>query len=363
MPRPSRLLTVDRRRAAGHAVPPGAPTGAGARTRRRPARLVRHGRRRDRRLRAGPPGRRVRASATDSTRACCGRKLARGGAAALDVRMLGAPRRRLRRRRSRRSPPGYGSWISPTWTVCWRAGPCVFEGAQGVLLDEWHGFHPYTTWSTTTFANAEALLGRRAGACRLGVLRTYTTRHGAGPLVTEDAGSPRRCRTRTTGTARGRARSGSATSTRSRTATPSRCAAASTGSRSPTSTRPSATPSLRICRSYQCPSERVTPSGTGAVPGPRLPGSSHGTAAGSTAGPGSRCSRGLGLRRGVRPRRTRGARRRTAPPRAATGGHYARGGGFSTVMDLAKRRGRRRGGLPTRRAARRPAGAGTPTPP
>ena len=68
-----------------------------------------------------------------------------------------------------------------------RAGPVVFEGAQGVLLDEWHGFHPYTTWSTTTFANAEKLL-RDAGhdATRLGVLRTYTTRHGAGPLVTED---------------------------------------------------------------------------------------------------------------------------------------------------------------------------------
>ena len=30
--------------------------------------------------------------------------------------------------------------------------------AQGVLLDEWRGFHPYTTWSTTTFANAETLL-------------------------------------------------------------------------------------------------------------------------------------------------------------------------------------------------------------
>ena len=64
----------------------------------------------------------------------------------------------------------------------------VFEGAQGVLLDEWHGFHPYTTWSTTTFANVDALAGG-AGAevYRLGVLRTYTTRHGAGPLPTEDA--------------------------------------------------------------------------------------------------------------------------------------------------------------------------------
>ena len=72
-----------------------------------------------------------------------------------------------------------------------RLGPVVFEGAQGVLLDEWHGFHPYTTWSTTTFANAEKLLcdaGVPGGdARRLGVLRTYTTRHGAGPLVTEDA--------------------------------------------------------------------------------------------------------------------------------------------------------------------------------
>lgn len=69
-------------------------------------------------------------------------------------------------------------------------GGCVFEGAQGVLLDEWHGLHPYTTWSTTTFANAEALLagaGRAGQATRLGVLRAYTTRHGAGPLVTEDA--------------------------------------------------------------------------------------------------------------------------------------------------------------------------------
>lgn len=72
-----------------------------------------------------------------------------------------------------------------------RQGPLVFEGAQGVLLDEWHGFHPYTTWSTTTFANAETLLaeaGAAGSARRVGVVRTYTTRHGPGPLVTEDAG-------------------------------------------------------------------------------------------------------------------------------------------------------------------------------
>ena len=68
-----------------------------------------------------------------------------------------------------------------------RAGPAVFEGAQSVLLDEWRGFHPYTTWSTTTFANAEALLAEAdQTAVRLGVVRSYLTRHGPGPFVTED---------------------------------------------------------------------------------------------------------------------------------------------------------------------------------
>jgi adenylosuccinate synthase len=68
-----------------------------------------------------------------------------------------------------------------------RSGPVVFEGAQGVLLDEWRGFHPYTTWSTTTFDNAETLLAEAGEtALRLGVVRTYLTRHGPGPLVTED---------------------------------------------------------------------------------------------------------------------------------------------------------------------------------
>ncbi len=65
----------------------------------------------------------------------------------------------------------------------------VFEGAQGVLLDEWYGFHPYTTWSTTTHANALALLEDiqfGGEVTRLGVIRAYGTRHGAGPFVTED---------------------------------------------------------------------------------------------------------------------------------------------------------------------------------
>mgnify|MGYP001561565319 FL=1 len=70
-------------------------------------------------------------------------------------------------------------------------GNLLFEGAQGVLLDEWHGFHPYTTWSTTTFHNALALLreiGYDGQVEKLGVLRAYMTRHGPGPFVTEDTG-------------------------------------------------------------------------------------------------------------------------------------------------------------------------------
>ncbi len=66
----------------------------------------------------------------------------------------------------------------------------VFEGAQGVLLDEWYGFHPYTTWSTTTNANADTLLSECSydgEVNKLGLLRAYATRHGAGPFVTEDA--------------------------------------------------------------------------------------------------------------------------------------------------------------------------------
>lgn len=65
----------------------------------------------------------------------------------------------------------------------------IFEGAQGVLLDEWHGFHPYTTWSTCTSAPAAALLSQfapDAEVSAIGVVRTYGVRHGPGPFPTED---------------------------------------------------------------------------------------------------------------------------------------------------------------------------------
>lgn len=64
----------------------------------------------------------------------------------------------------------------------------VFEGAQGVLLDEKHGQAPHNTWTNTTFENADTLLDEVGvkDRTRIGCLRTYHTRHGAGPFPTED---------------------------------------------------------------------------------------------------------------------------------------------------------------------------------
>lgn len=72
-------------------------------------------------------------------------------------------------------------WLRETETV-------IFEGAQGVLLDADAGFHPFTTWSRCTAANAFDLLAEltpEAQVFRIGVLRSYAVRHGPGPLPTE----------------------------------------------------------------------------------------------------------------------------------------------------------------------------------
>lgn len=69
-----------------------------------------------------------------------------------------------------------------------KRGNVAFEGAQGVLLDENFGLHPYTTGSTTTTQNAEVLLkeAKYSGKVeRVGVLRTYSTRHGRGVFPSE----------------------------------------------------------------------------------------------------------------------------------------------------------------------------------
>jgi adenylosuccinate synthase len=70
-----------------------------------------------------------------------------------------------------------------------RSETLIFEGAQGVLLDEDYAFAPYSTWSATTFANAATLLREHSymgEVIKLGVVRAYATRHGAGPFPTED---------------------------------------------------------------------------------------------------------------------------------------------------------------------------------
>ena len=60
---------------------------------------------------------------------------------------------------------------------------------QGVLLDEWRGFHPHTTWSTVTLHHALATVEESDAqeVCTLGITRAYMTRRqGAGPLPTWD---------------------------------------------------------------------------------------------------------------------------------------------------------------------------------
>jgi len=65
----------------------------------------------------------------------------------------------------------------------------IFEGAQGVLLDEYRGFHPHTTWNTVTLHHAWELVAALdvTEVAVLGITRAYLTRHGAGPLPTYSA--------------------------------------------------------------------------------------------------------------------------------------------------------------------------------
>lgn len=66
----------------------------------------------------------------------------------------------------------------------------VWEGAQGVLLDEHVGFHPHTTWSTVTLHNAINTLARAGvsynDVVKIGIMRAYGHRHGPGPFPSED---------------------------------------------------------------------------------------------------------------------------------------------------------------------------------
>ena len=62
-------------------------------------------------------------------------------------------------------------------------GTVIFEGSQGLLLDEYWGFHPHTTWSNLVpLAIFEWLRDFGHQPYVLGLTRSFTTRHGAGPL-------------------------------------------------------------------------------------------------------------------------------------------------------------------------------------
>lgn len=79
-------------------------------------------------------------------------------------------------------------------TLIDRADSVLFEGAQGLWLDQDLGFHPHTTWGDTTFRGALELLGATRGrhrVQRLGVLRTHAVRHGPGPFPSEDPAAGR----------------------------------------------------------------------------------------------------------------------------------------------------------------------------
>ena len=73
------------------------------------------------------------------------------------------------------------------------SGYTIFEGSQGVLLDEAYGFHPHTTWTSTVPENAQKLL-QEAGQPKgevVGTIRTYMTRHGYGPFPSEILNTPK----------------------------------------------------------------------------------------------------------------------------------------------------------------------------
>ncbi|HEY8562231.1 MAG TPA: adenylosuccinate synthetase [Pyrinomonadaceae bacterium] len=73
-----------------------------------------------------------------------------------------------------------------------RSAPVVFEGAQGLLLDEDYGWFPHVTRSSTGLKNAVEVAAE-AGIDRLDCVyatRAYATRHGAGPLPHELPAKP-----------------------------------------------------------------------------------------------------------------------------------------------------------------------------
>jgi len=75
-------------------------------------------------------------------------------------------------------------------TKAFERGNVIFEGAQGILLDETYGLAPHVTWTNITFDNAYSLIrdvdiNEEIDITRVGVIRSYMTRHGHGPFISE----------------------------------------------------------------------------------------------------------------------------------------------------------------------------------
>ncbi|MBI4433968.1 adenylosuccinate synthase [Candidatus Uhrbacteria bacterium] len=83
----------------------------------------------------------------------------------------------------------FASHLADTRKMVWQMladdREVLFEGAQGVLLDIFHGSWPYCTSSPCTAAGVSATFGVYEFARVVGVVKAYATRVGAGPFPTE----------------------------------------------------------------------------------------------------------------------------------------------------------------------------------
>lgn len=77
--------------------------------------------------------------------------------------------------------------ITPLDEIMYKYSDFVFEGAQGIMLDQSFGFFPHVTRSNTTSKNAMEIINK----CGLPLpqiyytMRSYLTRHGNGPMPGE----------------------------------------------------------------------------------------------------------------------------------------------------------------------------------
>jgi adenylosuccinate synthase len=71
------------------------------------------------------------------------------------------------------------------------SGGCIFEGAQGLLLDQNSGFFPHVTPSNTGLTNIVSLLSGPPNfvLTPVYVTRSFLTRHGNGPMYYKEFGS------------------------------------------------------------------------------------------------------------------------------------------------------------------------------